>query len=648
MILVKNMKAIFLNNLNRNFKYYYFYYFKMNLNKLTKIVRNHRQISGFKPFNCSFTTISNTPTKSKGRPKESISKKSTNISNFPVKSSSKKSKKQKEEVVQKEENFIANLNSYIELKQTTIPLKQKVPENKNIIVKKTSENAKKKGKKANIISIIDENINIDQLEPTDLIVEKIVLGNEQSNSPITGQIKCDLSDNNPYDNYKREFLSRKAQEYLSFEFSYSKNNSKILPLVIATCNGAYVQDINKFIYLDFASGTYSANFGHNNSQIFQPFIHCMSSLPTSSESVYNPNTTRVSSFLLGSFDYNKIFYFSSRTELFIKSLQISLMNNHKSDRNKVVILNESIANSLEIFESNIINVTFNDYEGLNEVLSNNKEICAVFLEPIDIEKGFIIPDDNYLENVRKLCSKNNIIMIVDETRTSLGTSSNLSLSLKNKIKPDILLLGEGFTSSYLPNYFLLTNSNYVKIFSEGEGTDINNSVNPLDMKMAESTIDFMINNRGISFNIDVKEGIIASYLYMNCKIVKEIRGRGLFFAIELFHDSPVNAYEVSLYLMQRGILCRVLTDYIISISPPLTIQEGELYKACSIIVNVLKSLENVYQNYLNNEDTVFNVNPINTLAREVVEKRFEEIQEIEIHSNDKTALAELSRKINKI
>jgi len=91
-----------------------------------------------------------------------------------------------------------------------------------------------------------------------------------------------------------------------------------------------------------------------------------------------------------------------------------------------------------------------------------------------------------------------------------------------------------------------------------------------------------------------------------------------------------------------------LADYIISICPPLTIQEGEIYKACSIIVNVFKSLENVYQDYSGHGETQFNVNEINNLAREIVTKRYEAIQEVDDNSSDQTMLAELSRKMNKI
>jgi len=621
----------------------------MKLNKLTQIlkdVRNQPVVLGLNTIKKTFTTLSNTPKKPKGKPKESISKKTSNITNTTQRTPSKRAKIPKEEIVETEENFIANLNSYNGLKQTTIPLKQKIPEKKDLIVKKSSPKGKR-AKKANRMSIIDENINIDKLDINELVIDKITLGNEHSNDLITGQIKCDSSDKNPYDNYIKVYSSRKAHELISHEFSYTSDSSILLPVMVTVANGPYVQDINKFIYIDFASGTYSANFGHNNTHIIKPFIDSISTLPTSIKYFYNPNSLKVSSFLKGSFDYNKIFYVTSKLELLVKSLQLANLNSQSLNRNKVVVLNESISNSLELFKPYIINTPFDNIEGLQEVLEKNKDICAVYLEPIDIDKGFIIPEENYLQNVRKLCTENNVLMIVDETRTSLETCSNMSLTLKNKIKGDIFLLGESFTSSYIPHYFLLTSSNFIKYSSDDEN-DLEYSVNPLQMKLAESSIAYMTENTGISYNVDVKEGIIASYLYMNCKLVKEVRGRGLYYAFELHRDSPVNAFEVSLYLMERGILSRVLTDYIVSICPPLTIQESEIYKACSIIVSVFKSLENVYQNYSGHGDTQFNVNQINNLAREIVTKRYEAIQEVDDNLSDQTMLAELSRKMNKI
>jgi len=518
----------------------------MKLNKLTQIlkdVRNQPVVFGFNTIKKEFITLSNTPKKPKGKPKESISK-TGNLTNPTQKTPSKRITKTKEEIVETEENFIANLNSYNGLKQTTIPLKQKISQKKDLNVKKTSPKGKR-AKNNNQIPIIDGNINIDKLDIKELIINKISLGNEHSNDLISGQIKCDLSNENPYDNYIKVYSSRKAQELISHELSYT-NDSIILPLVVTAANGPYIQDINKFIYIDFASGTYSANFGYNNSQIIKPFINSVSTLPTSNKYFYNPSSLKVSTFLKGSFDYNKIFYVTSKLELLVKSLQLANLNSQSSDRNKVVVLNESISNSLEMFKPFIINAPFNNIEALKEVLENDKDICALYLEPIDIDNGFIIPEENFLQNVRNLCSEHNVLMIVDETRTSLGTCSNLSLTLKSKVKADIFLLGESFTSSYIPQYFLLTNSNFIK-HSSDDGNDLEYSVNPLQMKLAESCITYMTENTGILFNIDVKEGIIASYLYMNCKLVKEVRGRGLYFVIVFTlwkEESSVESWQI--------------------------------------------------------------------------------------------------------
>ena len=134
---------------------------------------------------------------------------------------------------------------------------------------------------------------------------------------------------------------------------------------------------------------------------------------------------------------------------------------------------------------------------------------------------------------------------------------------------------------------------------------------------------------------------------MNCKVVKEIRGRGLMFAIELYEDGPTNAYDVSLYLMEKGIICRVLTNTVLCITSPLNILEGELYRASCIIIDVLKSLEKLYSDYDHNNSTQFNVNPINQISRDIVSKRFELLQE-EFNANENSVLGALSQNINNL
>ena len=580
--------------------------------------------------------------------KKSVSKKANNTNNKPKKAKKEIIKDTSffEEILQNEENFVSNFESQDNLKQIFIPLKHDIHYKKDEMSSKSKKY--KKHKKSSKYKI-DIDKNIEEIEKISLYFENIVLGNQNiSEDPIFGKKICDVSDDNPYNNYFLSFALRKSMECIKFQNFYCKSNIAILPIFISGINGIYLQDINNFIYMDFASFSFGLKFGQTYQQS-EKINHFFNNSVTGSIEAYNINTSIVYSKMKKLFGYEKMNFLTDQIESIFFSIKTAMKYISRisgSLKNKVIVMNNDLYNYFGK-ESNLFNlIPFNDISILEETLRSDNEICAVFLEPIQMQRGFIISDDDYLDNLRKLCTKYNVLMIVDET-DNMGTCSGLSFTLKKNVKPDILIIGNSITGCCSPVSIVLSSPIIIDSIEPNDQISIENSLNPLELMYLDMTINYINDNKGLLFNIEAKEGIIASYLYMNCKVVKEIRGRGLMFAIELYEDGPTNAYDVSLYLMEKGIICRVLTNTVLCITSPLNILEGELYRASCIIIDVLKSLEKLYSDYDHNNSTQFNVNPINQISRDIVSKRFELLQE-EFNANENSVLGALSQNINKV
>ena len=109
----------------------------------------------------------------------------------------------------------------------------------------------------------------------------------------------------------------------------------------------------------------------------------------------------------------------------------------------------------------------------NDLLSLEKElkdpnVAAFMVEPIQGEAGVIVPDDGYLEGVRNLCNKYNVLFIADEVQTGIGRTGKLLATDYENAKPDILILGKALSGGVFPVSAVLANNDIMMCIKPGE------------------------------------------------------------------------------------------------------------------------------------------------------------------------------------
>ncbi len=259
-----------------------------------------------------------------------------------------------------------------------------------------------------------------------------------------------------------------------------------------------------------------------------------------------------------------------------------------------------------------LSVEYGNLEELKSVFEGEygSRIAGFLIEPIQGEAGVKIPPAGYLAAARQLCLKNKALFITDEIQSGLGragqllaycwdcagcqTDKKITGSFKCKckpdLKPDLLILGKALSGGLYPISAVLGSHQVISVLTSGThgstfgGNAIASAVGIEALKVLE------------------EEGLVANSYAMGERFrknleglrqlpyVRDVRGRGLFNAIEVVPNATRSAWEICLALAKRGILCKPTHDHIIRLTPPLTITAAQIDRASDIINDVFTNV----------------------------------------------------------
>ena len=192
------------------------------------------------------------------------------------------------------------------------------------------------------------------------------------------------------------------------------------------------------------------------------------------------------------------------------------------------------------------------------------------VEPIQGEAGVIVPDTGYLEGVRKLCYKYNVLFIADEVQTGLGRTGKLLATDYEDARPDVLILGKALSGGVFPVSAVLADNEIMMCIKPGEHGSTYGG-NPLANKVAIAALE-VIKEEKLSENAFYLGEILRKELMsINSEMVTKVRGKGLLNAIVIKPKNGKNAWDVCLKLRDNGLLAKPTHGDIIRFAPPLTI-----------------------------------------------------------------------------
>lgn len=411
-----------------------------------------------------------------------------------------------------------------------------------------------------------------------------------------------------------EGIPSSSQHLINLEYEYSAHNYHPIPIVFSQAKGSTIWDPEGKKYLDFLSAYSAVNQGHCHPKVLKALVEQAERLTLSSRAFYNDRFPIFAERLNNMFGYDMVLPMNTGAEGVETALKLARKwgyEKKKIPKDQAIIVsccgcfhgrtlavismscdNEATRGFGPLLPGHL-KVDFGDEVALEKIFEENGDRIAGFLfEPIQGEAGVIIPPDGYLKAVRELCSKFNILMIADEIQSGLGRSGRMLACDWAEVRPDVVILGKALGGGVIAVSAVLADKDVMLSIQPGEhGSTFGG--NPLASAVAVASLD-VITEEGLSERSDQMGQELRNQLMkihqLFPNLIKEVRGKGLFNAVELNSKAlfPVSAYDICLKLKERGVLAKPTHDTIIRLTPPLSISLDELQEGSNALRDVME------------------------------------------------------------
>ena len=223
---------------------------------------------------------------------------------------------------------------------------------------------------------------------------------------------------------------------------------------------------------------------------------------------------------------------------------------------------------------------FGDYKKLKKLI--NKNTAAIMIETVLGEGGIKVIPDFCIKEIRKLCDKHKILLILDEVQCGIGRSGKFFAFEYANVKPDIVPIAKGIGGGFPLGAVLMTNKVAKAMVPGTHGSTFGG--NPLAMAVGNAVLDQI--NRSLLNNVNKMSKYFIHELneikIKYPKIIKEVRGVGLLIGLQLFKDQT----EFIKKLMENKLLTIRAAENVVRILPPLNVKKKEIDMALKIISKV--------------------------------------------------------------
>jgi acetylornithine/N-succinyldiaminopimelate aminotransferase len=227
---------------------------------------------------------------------------------------------------------------------------------------------------------------------------------------------------------------------------------------------------------------------------------------------------------------------------------------------------------------------FGDHKSFKKKITKNT--AAIMIETIMGEGGIKVIPDWCLKEIRKICNKKKILLILDEVQCGIGRSGDFFAFERSKVKPDIVPIAKGIGGGF-PIGAVLMNKKVASAMTPGtHGTTFGG--NPLAMSIGNKVFDITSNKKFLK-NVKMKSNYFNQKLndlkIKYPKIISEIRGRGFLIGIKLRVDQAKFIKK----LMENKLLTIRAAENVVRVLPPLNVSKKEIDQAIKIFEKVCKT-----------------------------------------------------------
>ncbi|WP_339668639.1 acetylornithine transaminase [Dasania marina] len=377
-----------------------------------------------------------------------------------------------------------------------------------------------------------------------------------------------------------------------------------LPVTFSHGKGVFLYDTDNKAYLDAISGIGVNALGHCHPAVSEAIKQQADTLIHTSNLYGIAKQQALAELLCDVSGMDNVFFANSGAEANEAAIKIARLHGHQQgiDSPQIIVMdnafhgrtmatltatgNTKVQEGFAPLLAGFIRVPFGDLAAI-QAHSNNSDVVAVLMEPIQGEGGLHVLADGYLAELRAVCDNNNWLMMLDEVQTGNGRTGRYFAYQHDGILPDVVTTAKGLGNG-VPIGACLAQGKAAQVLAPGNHGSTYGG-NPLSCAAALAVIN-TIQSQQLCANATtigqyIREGI--SQQLAGSPHLKEVRGKGLMIGIEL--HSPCT--ELVHRARERGVLINVTAGSVIRLLPPLiTIQQD-----ADTIINTVADIVNDFQ-----------------------------------------------------
>ena len=367
--------------------------------------------------------------------------------------------------------------------------------------------------------------------------------------------------------------------------------------------GCYLYSTNGKKYLDFVQGIAVNSLGHANDHLIRAINKQSKKVWHVSNAFIIPEQEKLAKRLTQKTFADYVAFQNSgaeATEVAIKVARRYFYSKGQSKKNRILCINNSFHGRTlaTIFASNNKKSTEGFYpkvDGFDHFnFGNHKELekkitsktAAIMVETIMGEGGIKVIPDFCLRDLRKICNRKKILLILDEVQCGIGRTGKFFAFEHAKIKPDIVPIAKGMGGGFPIGACLMTKKIASGMNPGSHGTTFGG--NPLAMSIGNAVLD-VIFKKGFLKNVQLTSNYFHKELLKlkndYPKIIKEIRGVGLLIGIKISKDQTKFIKK----LLDNKLLTVKAGENVIRLLPPLIVKKKNIDEAVAILRKVCKT-----------------------------------------------------------
>jgi len=396
----------------------------------------------------------------------------------------------------------------------------------------------------------------------------------------------------------------RTEDYVALEDRYNAHNYRPLDVVVARAEGVWVWDVEGRRYLDCLSAYSALNQGHCHPRIVQALVEQARRLTLTSRAFRNDQLPLLARELCQLTGYDMMLPMNSGAEAVETAIKVArrwgyAVKGVPDDQAQVIACSgnfhgrtvtlisfspsEWYRHGFGPFTPGFKLVPYGDAGALERAIT--PRTVAFLVEPVQGEGGVVVPPQGYLRDVRRICTRHDVLMVADEIQTGLGRTGKLLACQHEDVRPDVVTLGKALSGGLYPVSAVLASRQVLGLLGPGDhGSTFGG--NPLACAVAREALRVIVDEQLCQRAAELGAYFLARLREVQSPHVALCRGKGLLVGVVL-KSRAGGARRFCQALKDRGVLAKDTQGTVIRLAPPLVITRQELDWALERIAEVL-------------------------------------------------------------